>query len=472
MSEKDLILNPSQNKINNLTISGYNFLNRINNSINLNDNNNNHNIININKSFNNLNPQENNILSSKFPSKLKPKNTCLFLKKLNSKETLNTYYTKAMSDIFFNPQNYFHNIYDNKKVIVGKNYPKPKGINDLYDYYYRQNKRKKKAINKSEIKSSLSTFQRTMQRTKSTKYQDSRRKSIDNNTSRTIILNSKKDFPLSDDELKKIYKDIIQREKNNKKKNIKYIKQNIYLNKSEEINLEQMLDLQEKILNIKNKRNKMNQKLLKKIMNVTFKEEDKILMNDNKEILIIKGKTHDKELIKFRNTCMNINDMMKKWIFNLRKNKKEEQKNKKYEPQEIIYYNKDISFNSEKNENNNIRKKLFQKINIKKNIDKSNSCRNVNGAGTMFNKIKSVNDENIKNKINIGSFRNLFIQGKNLLNQEIKLSKNLIGKKKKYIQYNFVPDEISSILVAKSNSFENALKPKAIINSMEVHKLQ
>ena len=440
MSEKDLILNPSQNKLNNLTISGYNFLNRINNSINLNDNNNNHNIININKSFNNLNPQENNILSSKFPSQLKSKNTCLFLKKLNSKETLNTYYTKAMSDIFFNPKNYFHNIYDNKKVIVGKNYQNPKGIHDLYDYYYRQNKQKKKGTNKSEIKSSLSTFQRTMQRTKSTKYQDSRRKSIDNNTSRTIILNSKKDFPLSDDELKKIYKDIIQREKNNKKKNIKYIKQNIYLNKSEGINLEQMLDLQEKILNIKNKRNKMNQKLLKKIMNVTFKEEDKILMNDNKEILIIKGKTHDKELIKFRNTCMNINDMMKKWIFNLRKNKKEEQKNKKYEPQEIIYYNKDISFNSEKNENNNIRKKLFQKINIKKNIDKSNSCRNVNGAGAMFNKIKSVNDENIKNKINIGSFRNLFIQGKNLLNQEIKLSKNLIGKKKKYIQYNFVPE--------------------------------
>ena len=148
MSEKDLILNPSQNKLNNLTISGYNFLNRINNSINLNDNNNNHNIININKSFNNLNPQENNILSSKFPSQLKSKNTCLFLKKLNSKETLNTYYTKAMSDIFFNPQNYFHNIYDNKKVIVGKNYPNPKGINDLYDYYYRHNKRKKKKTNK------------------------------------------------------------------------------------------------------------------------------------------------------------------------------------------------------------------------------------------------------------------------------------------------------------------------------------
>ena len=104
----------------------------------------------------------------------------------------------------------------------------------------------------------------------------------------------------------------------------------------------------------------MNQKLLKKIMNVTFKEEDKILMNDNKEILIIKGKTHDKELIKFRNTCMNINDMMKKWIFNLRKNKKEEQKNKKYEPQEIIYYNKDISFNSEKNENNKIRKEKIE----------------------------------------------------------------------------------------------------------------
>ena len=73
--------------------------------------------------------------------------------------------------------------------------------------------------------------------------------------------------------------------------------------------------------------------------------------------------------------------------------------------------------------------------------------------------------------MSLKSIHNLFVQGKNLLNQEIKLSKDLLGKKKILMQYSFLPSDISSILVAKSNSVGDISTPKAVINSMEIHKL-
>ena len=68
--------------------------------------------------------------------------------------------------------------------------------------------------------------------------------------------------------------------------------------------------------------------------------------------------------------------------------------------------------------------------------------------------------------------QNLYIQGKNLLNHEIKITKELIEKKKRLIQYNFNPDEISSILLAQSNPKDTVLTPKAVINSMEIHNIK
>ncbi len=141
-------------------------------------------------------------------------------------------------------------------------------------------------------------------------------------------------------------------------------------------------------------------------------------------------------------------------------------------PAEIIYTNKNLNFFPNKSDID-IRKQLFKKLSINSRINTHKEEKeNKNIINIKRSRKNYRNNDYLNNSMSLNSFHNLFIQGKNLLNQEIKLSKNLIGKKKKYIQYNFVPEEISSILVAKSNSFENALKPKAIINSMEVHKLQ
>ena len=61
--------------------------------------------------------------------------------------------------------------------------------------------------------------------------------------------------------------------------------------------------------------------------------------------------------------------IIKKWSYNLRKNKNEEEKNKNNFQKEIIYYNKNL-FTMENNGINNnkyIRRNLFRKI-IKKKI--------------------------------------------------------------------------------------------------------
>ena len=140
MSENNLILNniSSPQKANNFSFSGYNFIKQLNNSLNQTNND-------LNKSSS---EKEINIPMIKTKNK-----SLLLLKKLNIKDNKNKYYIKAMNNLFYNPKNFLNNKYEGKEVIIGKKNPKNKGIKELYEYYYRQNKRRKSASNKNELKS-------------------------------------------------------------------------------------------------------------------------------------------------------------------------------------------------------------------------------------------------------------------------------------------------------------------------------
>ena len=439
-----------------LSFTGSNILKKLNNSLNQN----------ISKD------------NSNTKSPMKRKKYVLSVKKINIKDKENKYYSQALKNMFFNPEIYLNNEYKGKKVIIGKKYTKIKGIKELYEYYYRVNKRRKTVANKNELKS-LNLFQKVLQKSKSLraiKSQDlSGKTSSVSENSKTIMLSPSKyevkDIPLSDNDLKLLYKEIVEREEKNQKKKVKYYNSKDYLNKTQGLGINLMLNLQEKILQIKNKRNKMNQKLSNKIINITSKDKDRILMNEQKDVLVIQGQTLDKELTKFNLANQNVNEMMKNWIYNLRKNKQEEQKSKMRTPEEIIYTNKNLNFFPNKSDMN-IRKQLFKKLSINSSINthKEEKC-NKNIINIKRSRKNFRNKDYLNNSMSLNSFHNLFIQGKNLLNQEIKLSKELFGKKKKLFQYSFVPNEVSSILVAKSNAIENVITPKAIINSMEIHKL-
>ena len=127
-----------------------------------------------------------------------------------------------------------------------------------------------------------------------------------------------------------------------------------------------MLNLQEKIIKIKNKRNRVNKIISDKIMNYTFKDRDEILMNQKNDLLVIKGKTLDKGLSKFNSSNSSLNEIMKNWVYSFRKNKNEEKQSELCSPEEFIYNNKnneDISFLN-KDKHNNIRKLILQKNNI------------------------------------------------------------------------------------------------------------
>ena len=445
MKENNLILsNISPKKLNNFSFKGYHFINQLNNSLNQNNNV-------LNKTISEKEKSNLNISLTKNKS-------CLFLKKINLKEKKNNYYIKALENLFYNPINYLNNKYEEKEVIIGKKNKKNIGIKEIYEYYNNiQNKRRKSYSNKSDLKSS-SVFQKSLSKSRSTNLLNKQQSFLDETTiNKTFIpsnIRETKNYPLSDNDLKLIYKELLEREKKNKNKIKKINSPKNILNKTCIIGINNMLNLQEKILKRRNKRSKMEQMISDKIKNSTLKERSEILMNQKKDFLIIKGKTLDKELTKFNTDNLNLNDIMKNWIYTFRKNQNEEDKNKIFSPQEFIYYTKDNNSFQNRSNHNSIRKLFLQK-NI---INNKNDINN------------NINDNNNSN-YDLSAAHNLYIQGKNLLKQEINLSRDLFGKKKKIYRYYFAPNEVSSLLVAKSYTVEKNYSPKAVINSMEVHKL-
>ena len=410
----------------------------------------------------------------------KEKQHFLLLKKINLKENKNSKYSNALKNIFQKPEHFLRNYYKGNKVIVGKKYNKIKGIKELFEYCLRRRKRRKTVNDKSTMQS-LSVFQKSLRRKRiisSKRRETSFESSSYEETNKTICVspneNEVKNIPISDNDLKLLYKHFELREEKNKENRIKYRSSNNFFNKSTPFGINKMLNLQEKILEINKKKDKIDQKIVNKIMNATSKQKDKILMTGLKNNFIIKSKSMDKEIHRFNAFFPNFNDMMRKWIYNLRKSNKEVEESKK-NSEEIICLNKNLTLFRNKSELN-MRNKLYEKFNINDKMNKTErngmNLFDLNKSKNNLRKNNINNNNNFinNNSINLSSFHNLFIQGKNLLNQEIRLSKELFGKKKFLFQYNFVPDEISSILMAKSNTMKNINKPKAVINSMQIHK--
>ena len=311
-----ILNNISRKKSNELSFKANKSINQFNNS--LNQNNNDNNKTTAERCRLNLN-------LSKHKNK-----SCLFLKKINLKENKNRYYNKALEKLFFNKNNFFNDKYEGKKVIIGKENKNNKGIKEIYEYYQRQNRRK--SVSSKTDLSSLTILERTSKKYKTNNISNRRnQKNFLDNTlaNKTMPVSSKKeikDYPISDNELKILFKNFSKRQERNKNRatNLKlYSNQNSF-NTIHNIDINKMLNLQEKIIKIKNKRNRVNKIISDKIMNYTFKDRDEILMNQKNDLLVIKGKTLDKFLSKFNSENSSLNEIMKNWVFSFRKNKDEE----------------------------------------------------------------------------------------------------------------------------------------------------
>ena len=449
MSEKNSFTKilPFQNT-NSASFTGLNFTKQQNTlSSNLNNN---------NKTFSLLLNMEENNNKTEINQEKNKKNT-LIIKKINLNESKYNYYSKAMKTIFFSPKYYLQNYYKGKKVVVGENKQLFKDIKDNKDLLDLQRLNiKNKSMNnkgtKNVPKFSVVMLKRAGGGSKSflsSRLQDiDKFTTIESNRSHRTRKNLKKST-ISDYELKLIYKEVLEREKNNKNKKIDF------LNETWGLGENQMLKLQEKILRKNKKKHKFHKYLINKIIEQTFKDKKNVLMDQKKQLLILKNKKLDKELTKFSIFHQNLEYDTKSWAYNLRKqikNKKEEEE-KCFTPtkkinKEIIYYNRDFSTISS---DRDIKKIFYKKIN--KRIDKD--------------KIR-----NKKMDVDLNSFHSLNIQGKKLLEHEIKLNNLLLGKKKKIFYYNYNKNEISSILLAQSTPREMMTTPRVINNSIKLHKLK
>ena len=424
-------------KTNNISITGVNFLKRQNTlSTNLN---NNFSLL--------LNTEENNNKTD--INKLEVKKNTLFVKKINLKESKYNYFSKVMKNIFLKPKYYLENYYKGKRIIIGKKKDIIKDLKinkELLDFKRKNNKRKPFTSKGGKSLPKFSIVQLKKANGSSKSFLSSKLRDTDKITTESNRSNkNKKDLrktSISDYELKLIYKEVRDREKFNKNKEIDF-----FMDETAGLRELKMLDLQEKILKIKNNGYKRRRDLLNKIINKTFRDKNNVLMDQKKQLLTLKTKKIDKELTTF-SVFYNISDYeTKNWAYNLRK--KEEEKcfftPQKKQNKEIIYYNSDLSTNSPVKE---IKKIFYKKIN--KEIKKD---------GIRNNKIDA----------DFNSFQSLNIKGKKLLDHEIKINSPLLGKAKKIFYYNYNKNEISPLLIAQSSPKEIVRTPRIVNNSFKLH---
>ena len=435
------------------------------------------------------------------PKKIQEKSRCyLLVKKINIKDKSNSYYSKGLNKIFNDVDKYLDHKYEGKKVIVGKECTS-KGLKELTDYFFRKN-RKRRTIRKNDLKSSLNIFNKALRSKASIAYLDQTKNNSSDTMKNSINKFSRRDYitkyPLSDYEMKKIFQEGLEREKQNKKerkdfsceslgsdinsdvsmnniKKINKIKSAKHLMNTERMNLNNMLHLQEKILKDRIKGDKIDKKISNKLMSAVPKEKSKLLMNDKKELIVIKKKEINREINTYK-TLIKGGIEIKNWMSELRLNNKDKKKinaNKK----EIVFFNKNAnSFLGSNDENKRIN---YSKIKIPSLFSKCRDKDKYKKNMYSYHKLKSGSVDNADNRKNYNKnessksnlYNSLFIKGKSLLEHEIKISKELLGKKKKIIYYAYNPEEISSVLFSKSKYLNNTTTPKAIINSIEIHNL-
>ena len=385
--------------------------------------------------------------------------------KINLKLNENNFFKKGIKDIFTNEKNYFSEKYLNSTIKLGnydKRYSSPQS-NTLSD---KINITKMKSNNISYIKNLYNK----------NKLNDSYINSIFNK------INNKKHFNtfikrpsiyysninnITDAELKIIFQKYKIIEENNKKSRNK---SDIYFNENE---INKRISLQEQILNEYKNHKKMSENLSIKLQKRANKlcEED-VLINqiDNYRYFLQKI-----------NKKISHNDNHNKfiaWLSSLRKYQKEKDvknlddiNNKNNKSDKVINKKEDILTNYINKYQYSFGNKSELYLDLESNITplyplilSQNLRNNEIIENTHIDDIKSLK----KNK-SISYFNNLNIEGKNLLNCEIDITKKLEGKKKYLIKNNYNDDEIKPLIFSKFNKIQYNKIPKAITNTINLH---
>ena len=408
---------------------------------------------------------------------------CLFLKKIDIKEPPNKLYLEGIEKIFNDEKIFFNKYFKNLKVIVGKSHNKSE-INLSNKNDKKINNLRKQSIYHRLRERNLSFVTNGTYKTDSLK-----------NNSRSRKNTKKKDNIIDDEDLKNIYQKFLDREKN-KKINLKFnkIKNNNFMKKE----FEGILNLQNLILNKRKEINIETEKIENKIVELTAKNRDNLLINQINDYRIKKeeineiekineenninkiyNKTNQNHLSRTRNIQLKELDKNLLWLTSLRdyKNNKVTKKsnnfikrcnthnklNIKSKTSSFLSFDKrDVLYNLNEKFYN-----IYPRITPLTNKE-SEKIRDTLSQFNFFSRNKNKEKNKFK-KTNIKMFSGLNIQGKKLIDFEIELSKNLEGKRKRLIQFPYLDSEIESKTFYQSDYNNHLDIPQTVKNSIELH---
>ena len=457
------------------------------------------------------NSMNNNINNEKYSSVLHKGENLEFLNKDNLKHSLvahkinikdknNTFYKKGLNDIFLDKKFYLTNKYFNHKIKIGKSTLKNISVSEEKINISQKDFSSKKFRKFSTLNIALKSLYNNL--LLKNKILDSNNLSILSKYNYKKPINKKfvkrpsfiiegKEY-ITDSELRLLY----QKYKNNEndiKSKIKFrneknnlLDKNEFYNTSIKNEINNRLYIQEKILKNYKRFKKLNNFLKNKIKKVTKKTNDDLLIN---KVNTYRKKLEGDFLTSNNNDYYEYHNKIIQWLSNLRlynnRNNSENKKNKitdnnSNDNLNKKYFNKTmINSNSEKILNNYINKYNYSfgnDINLYSDIESNISPlyalimpENLKSEQIIKNSFIEEIDNESKNKNDINKEENLIIKGKNLLDYEIKLSKELEGKKKYIIKNNNKEDDIKPLNFSKKYLDYRFNVPKGVKNTLNLH---
>ena len=403
----------------------------------------------------------------------------LIAHKIDLKDKKNNYYKKGVNEIYNNENIFFSYKYNNQKIKIGNSEQKFFTFEPLINSIKKNIGRKKNYYLSTKSNSNNQIKDINANTLKKDKLNDSnmsavsrydyRRQTNSNTLKRPPIFFKDRDY-ITDGELKIIFQNIKKNIINNKNKsrneNNIFINNNNTDNKTITKEINDRINLQEKIMSDFEIYKKNSNSLIKRLKKYTKKEKNNLLINqlDNYRYKLQKINNISKKLKNYGHFSNKI-----QWLSSLRTYNKNQNKNNTLEKigeNELHTYtnNTNKNFNNTSILDNYINKYHYSfgyNSTLYSDIESKISplC-----ALILPENQKNINKEIIKKKNVLPC-----IKGKNLLEQEIEISKQLEGKRKLLLKNSYTEDDIKPILLANSKSVEKFKIPKVITNTFDLH---
>ena len=449
-------------------------------------------------------PQKNKNTTNNESTKEKSK-IFLIAHKINFKDKKNNFYKKGIKEFFNNENYFFETRYQNHRIRIGNSEPRfsspePMFYNNIVDKKVFMKKRTNNNLNK---KYSLSSNQINTLNANSllkNKLNDSNmsilskygyyKKPSNNNAlymKRPSIFFNDKEF-ITDNELKNLFQKFKVKKSRNEKNY--FSKSTINFNTSLRNEINNRINLQEKILDTYKKNERKGNYIINRIKKFTKKENKDLLMKQVDKYRFKIEQINNSSLRK--KNYENYNRVIQ-WLSSLRqydKNTNKKNISKKNLEEHETSFNNNFTYNTNRDNNTNINynnTNFYQTISSNKEQILDNYINKLHysfgNTSNLYSDIESSitplyalilpqenkNKETIKNSSTYEESTLPLIIGKNLLDYEIGLCKYLEGKKKIIIKNKYNEDEIKPMILSNTKGMERLHIPRSVTNTFDLH---